>query len=660
MNRLIDAKSPYLRHAAHQEIDWYPWGDEPFDRASKEDKPIFLSSGAVWCHWCHVMAKECFEDPEVVGILNEHFISIKLDRDERPDIDRRYQRAAAVSGAGGGWPLSVFLSTDRKPFFIGTYFPPTDAYGRPGFRTLLGTIADVYRNRRDELVAQADKVAGYLQMKEPSGGEIDKSLLDKAAGAILSQFDTKNGGFGTAPKFPMAGAMDFLFQRHALVPDGGLTRALRKTLEAMAKGGFHDQLAGGFHRYSTDEGWLVPHFEKMADDNSWLLKNYLDGYVVFGDDYFRQVAQGIVTFLTTVLADPQGGFYASQDADVTPDDEGGYFTWHEADFKRVLTDEENRVLSLHFLHEKGSLPHDPGRKVLFVTVEADEIARRLSLSFDRVTELIASAREKLLKERAGRQTPYVDTTLYTSLNGMCISSLLRAFRVFKDRKLEDMCIKSLARMTRENLAGKELLHCQNIPAMLDDFVFIVEAFVEAYEVTGVTQYLDMADELMETCLLKFWDEEQGGFFDTDREVLGVRLKGVEDIPHPSANSTGIMQMVRLSVLLDKGRYRDLAETALKAFAPAVTHMGVHGGYFFSALDAYFHMVKLTMGMPQSTPLTQAVLARLKPHSTIVYEEEATQTVIPCIGTTCYEPIENEAGLDRFLAETLREVAAKTV
>ena len=660
MNRLHTEKSPYLRHAAHQEIDWYPWGDEPFERAAKEEKPLFLSSGAVWCHWCHVMAKESFENQEVAAILNEFFICIKLDRDERPDIDRRYQRAAAISGVSGGWPLSVFLSPDRRPFFIGTYFPPQDSYGRPGFKTLLRTISEMYRTRRDELLAQADKVAGYLEPKYPSAGEISDDLLTEAIETILSQIDPVNGGFGGAPKFPMGGATDFLFQRCAVSPQGTLATSLRKTLESMAKGGFHDQLAGGFHRYSTDERWLIPHFEKMADDNAWLLRNYLDGYAVLKEEYFRDVAGGIVNFLTTVLADPQGGFYASQDADVTPDDEGGYFTWTEADFVRLLTDDENKVVSLHFLHQRGSLPHDPERKVLCIAAEPDEIARRLGLSLERVGELIASGREKLLQERLRRQTPYIDTTLYTSLNGMCISSLLKAYRIFKERRLEEFSIKSLARITRENMVGNELFHCRNIAAMLDDYVCLAEALTEAYEVTGVSQYLDLADKLMEACISKFWDDGEGGFFDTDGEVLGVRLKGVEDIPHPSANSVAIMQLVKLSLLLDKEKYRTYAERALKTFAVTAEKMGVHGGFFFAALDAYRHMVKLTVEALPATPLADAALARLKPYSALVYSKGTTNQIIPCVGTTCYEPVGDAQGLERFFKETFMHQAVREV
>lgn len=363
MNRLSGEKSAYLRHAAHQKIDWHPWSDEVFEKARRENKPVFLSTGAVWCHWCHVMAKECFEDEEVTRLLNEHFLNIKLDRDERPEIDRRYQKAVIAMGSPGGWPLSVFLTPDRKPFFGGTYFPPDDLYGRPGFKRVLRSVVEFYHTNGIRVYEYSDRVMDFLKTAPMPSGEIGGSLLDQAVRDILSEYDPQNGGFGKMPKFPMPGAMEFLMRRYFFTGNESVGLVVRKTLEAMAKGGFHDQLGGGFHRYSVDEGWIVPHFEKMADDNSWLLRNYVDAYALFGDRYFRDVAKGVTGFFRDVLSDPEGGFYASQDADVTPDDEGGYFTWREKDFRKVLNDDEYRALSLHLLHERGAMHHDPSKKV---------------------------------------------------------------------------------------------------------------------------------------------------------------------------------------------------------------------------------------------------------------------------------------------------------
>jgi len=432
MNRLSREKSPYLRHSAHQKIEWYTWSDEAFGRAKKEDKPIFLSTGAIWCHWCHVMAKECFENEEIVEFLNEHFINIKLDRDERPDIDRRYQQAVTAMGSGGGWPLSVFLTPDRKPFFGGTYFPPEDILDRPGFKRVLRAIVDFYKSKREEISQYSEELMNSLKPKPLLYGEIKESMINEATTSILSTLDPQNGGFGSAPKFPMSGALEFLINRYFFTRNESLGYTVKKTLESMAKGGLHDQIGGGFHRYSTDEAWILPHFEKMADDNAWLLRNYIDAYFLFGDNYFKEVAEGIIRFLRDVLSDHDGGFYASQDADVTPDDEGGYFTWRDADFRRVLTDEEYKVLSLHFLHEMGSMHHDESKKVLFVVREAKEIADTLKKDVNNVQEIIISGKEKLLKERNNRQAPFVDDTLYTALNGMLITAFLKAYRILKE------------------------------------------------------------------------------------------------------------------------------------------------------------------------------------------------------------------------------------
>ena len=411
MNRLAHEKSAYLKHAARQKIDWYPWSEEAFQRAQREDKPVFLSTGAVWCHWCHVMAEECFENDEIVQLMNRLFVNIKLDRDERPDIDRRYQQAVSAMGAGGGWPLSVFLTPDKKPFFGGTYFPPEDRQGRPGFKNVLGAVSNFYKVKREEAENYALEIMETLKPEALQPGELSESFLDDAATGMLSQADPENGGFGTAPKFPMPGALEFLIRRSFMGRSSSIGLAVRKTLESMARGGFHDQLGGGFHRYSVDASWIVPHFEKMADDNAWLLRNYCDAYSVFGDERFKEVAQGIIRFVRDVLSDPEGGFYASQDADVTPGDEGGYFTWTDEDLKRVLTDEEYRVLSLHFFHERGSLHHDPAKKVLFVVMEPGEIAEKLGMAEKAVAENIGRGKRKLLTERDARQTPFVDTTL---------------------------------------------------------------------------------------------------------------------------------------------------------------------------------------------------------------------------------------------------------
>jgi uncharacterized protein YyaL (SSP411 family) len=647
MNRLASEKSAYLRHAADQKIDWYPWSDEPFERARREDKPVFLSTGAVWCHWCHVMAKESFNDEEVVRLLNEYYICIKLDRDERPDIDRRYQQAVAAMGNGSGWPLSVFLTPERKPFFGGTYFPPEDSHGRPGFRKVLWSVSDFYRDKRGEVEEYAKNLLGYLRPGPGESGAVEKSLIEKAEAQILSDFDLQNGGFGASPKFPMSGAIEFLLNRYFLGGNETAGFAVRKTLEAMAKGGFHDQIGGGFHRYSVDEAWIVPHFEKMADDNAWLLRNYVNAWSVFDVEYFRNVAQGIISFVREVLSDPEGGFYASQDADVTPDDEGGYFTWTEEAFRNPLTPEEYEVLSLYLLHERGAMHHDPGKRVLFVSLEPEEVVKRTGMNAEKVHDLIDSGRKKLLAERRKRETPFIDKTMYTSLNGMLITSFLCAFSAFGGKDVREFALRSLDRVLKIRLKGDVFYHSDGVKAMLDDYIYLVEALLAAYEVTAEVMYLGKAEEVMGVCFAEFWDDDSGGFFDTEDEILGGRLKTVEDVPQPSANATGILQLLKLSAMTGKDDYLDRAEKAVRSFSGRARDLGIHAGHYFSSMNASFHLLRLAVEASPESELAKTALSFFSPFKSIVYAEDSGR-VTPCLNGVCYEPVSDPVDLKSFL------------
>ena len=649
MSRLANEHSPYLRHAARQKIDWYPWSDEPFLRAEREGKAVFLSSGGVWCHWCHVMAKESFEDDGVAALLNELFVCVKLDRDERPDIDRRYQQAVALMGGAGGWPLSVFLTPDRRPFFGGTYFPPDDRYGRPGFKKVLRSVSEFYGARKDEAAQFGVRIMDSLRPEAAPPGDLRKEALDEAAAAMLAHLDGTNGGFGRAPKFPMPGAIAFLLHR-AAAQDREAEAAVKATLDGMARGGFRDHLGGGFHRYAVDEGWFVPHFEKMADDNAWLLRNYLDAFALFGDERYREVAEGIVRFFREVLSDPAGGFFASQDADVTPDDEGGYFTWTDGAMKDILTIEEYEVLSLRFLHERGSLHHDPEKKVLCAARETAAIAEEAGMPVERVQVLLAGGAAKLLAARNGREAPFVDTTLYTSLNCMCITSFCRAYRVLGDARLRDFALLSLDRVLRERCADGALEHSPGVPAVLDDHVYLVEALVAAYEATGDRAHLDRAAASMERCLAQFGDPA-GGFFDTAAEVLGARLKRIEDVPHPSANGVAALQLVKLFHLTGVDGLRAAAERALRAFAPAAPEMSIHAGTYFSALVAWFGTLTLTVESPPDSELARAAMRLSGPPTAVKYGPDRGR-VVPCVNDACFEPVTDAAELARFTKKAI--------
>lgn len=647
MNKLANQKSAYLQHAAHQKINWYPWADEAFEKAKQEDKPVFLSSGAIWCHWCHVMAKESFEDPEVAQILNDNFIAIKLDRDEMPDIDRRYQQVVAATGFGGGWPLSVFLTSDKKPFYGGTYFPPNEGFGRPAFKAILMAIAQLYRTQRDQVTESSEQLLDMLKHKPLGAGDIRESLIEEGTNIIMKSADTTYGGFGSAPKFPMSGAIEFLLARYFFTRDETLGAALRKTLTSMAKGGFHDQLAGGFHRYSTDQAWIIPHFEKMADDNAWLLRNYVDAYSLFGDPYFKEIAGGIISFTRKELSHQDGGFYASQDADVTPDDEGGYFTWTDDEFKSLLTKEEYSVLAPYFLHEKAMMHHDSSKRVLYIEKSLEDVAKMTGMDADTVNRILEQGKKKLLSARETRTKPFVDTAMYSSLNGMYISSFLKAYRVVGKEEVKDFALKSLERILSINTDDSNVFHTPGIKGLLDDHIHLIDALVSAYEATGNAAYLEKADQFMTRSIELFWDDDEGGFFDTDQEVLGTRLKGIEDIPQPSANSLAIILLIKLSFIQDKSGYRTLAEKALKVFSSWAQTTGVHGGYYFSALDAYYNGLELTVSTSAGAELAETARSTFRPYTTIAYREEQGY-VSPCVGNICYEPIKEPDALRKFL------------
>lgn len=651
MNRLQAESSAYLKHAADQKIDWYPWSEEAFERARTENKPVFLSSGGVWCHWCHVMAKESFYNEETAGLLNDHFISIKLDRDEHPDIDRIYQQAVSAMGSGGGWPLSIFLTPEKKPFFGGTYFPPVDGHGRPAFNKVLREVVRFYRENRGQIAAYTEKLLAFLKQEPHTEGEVNEGMLDGAVTDIMDEYDSRNGGFGKIPKFHMPGAVEFLLNRYFITGKAEIAEAVTKTLKSMARGGFQDQLQGGFHRYSTDESWIVPHFEKMADDNAWLLRNYADAYGLFGDGYLKETAEGIIVFLKEVLSDPGGGFYASQDADVTPDDEGGYFTWTEDDFRRVVGDEAYQVLSLHFFDERGSMHHDRSKKVLSVAADPEEIAARLGMSLQTVIDTMKAGKDKLLEERSCRKAPFIDKAIYTSLNGMLISACLHAYRSIPDEWLRQFSLMSIERIMREHFDGSTLFHAKGVKALLTDYIFFIDALIIAYETSGEQRFLEHAQTLMDICIGKLWDTGEGGFFDSEADILNVRLKGIEDMPHPSANALAITVLLKLSGITDDRKYLHNAETILKIFALRTKDMGVHAGYYYCALDAFFNMTSLSINADPPGELAAAARSVFFPYRCITYGENSGQ-VVACRRGVCYEPLDSPEGIRAFFRKEI--------
>src|SRR6202162_2802834 len=481
-NSLARASSAYLRSAMHQPVQWHEWSEDAFASARRENKPMLLDIGAVWCHWCHVMDRESYEDPEVAAIVNEHFIAVKVDRDERPDIDSRYQAAVSAVSGQGGWPLTAFLTPDGKPFYGGTYFPPTDGYGRPSFKRVLISIANAYKEKNGDVVEQAKMVESAIAQAESVAGRdgrVSESIIAAIEKSAFSMFDPQHGGFGQAPKFPHPSALDLLIERYAREvksptlrqAQGRLSRAenaremghpdlrglIVTTLEHMANGGVYDQLAGGFHRYSVDERWVVPHFEKMCYDNSELLKNYVHGHQSTGSEFFANVARDIIRWMDEWLSDRErGGFYASQDADYSMDDDGDYFTWTLDEARAVLTPEEAKVAALHYdINEIGEMHHNPAKNVLWVRAPIEEIARRMSLSAERVKDLLDAAKKKMYAARLRRTTPYVDKTVYVGWNSLCVSAYLEAAKVLSLSEARRFALKSLDRVLAEAWGTKQ-------------------------------------------------------------------------------------------------------------------------------------------------------------------------------------------------------------
>jgi uncharacterized protein YyaL (SSP411 family) len=599
-NRLKDSVSPYLRSAAHQPIDWYEWGEEAFARSRTEDKPILLDIGAVWCHWCHVIDRESYENPALADLINQLFIPVKVDRDERPDVDARYQAAIGAISGQGGWPLTAFLTPEGKPFFGGTYFPPDDAMGRPGFRRVLLSIAEAYRNRRGEVDRAAESLAEAVAKAEAfSGarGRFDAQVVDELVDSIARMFDPRHGGFGQAPKFPHPGALDLLLERYQATRDAHLLAVVETTLEKMASGGVYDQLAGGFHRYSVDERWLVPHFEKMSYDNSELLKNYLHGYQATGKARFREIAEGIIGWVDETLSDQQrGGFYASQDADYSLEDDGDYFTWTQQELRSVLTAEEARAVELYYdVEPHGEMHHNPAKNVLWLARAPEEIARELGGDEAGTRLLLSSARGKMLAARRRRPTPKIDTTLYVSWNAIFASAYLEAARVLDRSDCRNFALRTLDRVLAEAWDdARGFAHRIGgpwLPGVLDDQVFAAAALLDAYEATLERRYFRAAERAVQLALAKFWDEQAGGFFDrpSDAAPLGgmdVRRKPFQDSPTPGANSIAAIVLDRLYSYTNDSAYRQRAQQTLEAFSGIASQYGLFASSY--ALAALLH------------------------------------------------------------------------
>ncbi len=615
-NALSGARSAYLRSAMHQPVQWNEWGSEAFAQAQAEDKPILLDIGAVWCHWCHVMDRESYEDPETARLINEHFIAIKVDRDERPDVDARYQAAVAAISGQGGWPLTAFLTPNGRPFFGGTYFPPLDQHGRPGLRRVLMTMAEAFQKRREEVDETSASVMAAIEQNETFDGsaqlqtkQTGAELVERIIDSALKLFDPRFGGFGSQPKFPNSAALNLLIDeagRTNASPERtqAARRAVLLTLEKMSKGGIYDHLAGGFHRYSVDERWVVPHFEKMSYDNSELLRNYVRAFQSFAEPECARIARETIAWVDTWLSDRVlGGFYASQDADESLKDDGDYFTWTKAEAEALLTPEESAIVCPFYdIGELGDMQHNPQKNVLHVEQTMEAVAKAAGVTVELGRELLLSGRAKLYAARLERATPFVDKTIYAGWNAMMISAYLDAGRVLEEPAAIAFALKTLDRILAEALhEDGTLSHVAAyadgvgrgayVSGVLEDYLFLAHAALDAWEATGEMSYFNTSLALAETVLARFQDRQKGGFFDTEvlaegeqrLGVLNAPRKPLQDAPTPGGNPVAASLLQRLAELTGRADLRQAAEATLTCFAGVVEHFGLYAASYGLAL-----------------------------------------------------------------------------
>jgi len=667
MNRLSGAASAYLASAAHQPVHWYSWSDEAFAAARAQDRPILLDIGAVWCHWCHVMDRESYEDPRLAAFLNERYVCIKVDRDERPDVDARYQRAVQALAGQGGWPLTAFLTPDGDVFFGGTYFPPDEQLGRTAFRTVLERVLEAYRTQPDRVRASAaelrSRVGASLVEGEP--GDLSAAMLDAAADRIAGVFDFRNGGFGSQPKFPHPSAIEFLLARWWDTGAPWMREIVERTLTGMALGGVHDQLGGGFHRYSVDARWIVPHFEKMSYDNAELLKAYLHAYSAFGTPLYRDVAEGIVRWNLEVMCDREhGGFAASQDADISLDDDGDYFTWTVEEAEAVLPEGERGAARLRWgIDPEGEMHHDPRRNVLHVARTTSQVAAEMGVGEADVVALLASAEAKMRAARARRTMPFVDRAVYTNWNAMMAEAFLEASGVLGRHDCREFALRTLERLWSEAWqSGGGMAHRAGAAApavLLDDQVQAASAAIAAFEHTGAVQWLERAQKLAQLVVERFRDP-RGGFYDTpeaagDTGFLSQRAKPIQDAPTPSPNAVAALVFLRLYAVTGEAQHRAEAESALRAFAGGAANLGLYAATYFRAADWLLTGGStIVVADATTTDLATMALATYRPRKVVVLTPSPiTHHLSPpfasvCSGTACASPARTASELRRTM------------
>ena len=629
-NHLSSETSPYLLQHKNNPVDWYGWNDDALKKAKDENKPIFLSIGYSACHWCHVMAHESFENDDVAEFMNENFVNIKVDREERPDIDDIYQKVCQIATGQGGWPLSIFLTPDQKPFYAGTYFPVLDSYGRPGFGSICRQLSQAWIEKPKDIEKSAEKFLLTLQKAEaitvPS--KLERVLLDEAALNLFQLGDSAYGGFGSAPKFPNAANVSFLFNYAKLSGHSKFTEFGLKTLKKMAKGGIFDQIGGGFHRYSTDAKWLVPHFEKMLYDNALIPVNFAEAYQITNDPFYLEVLEKTLDFVLRDMTSPEGGFYSAYDAD-SEGVEGKFYVWTKKEIKEILGDDADIFCLFYDVTDGGNWE---GNTILCNNLCLSNIAFNFGITEEKVREILKASSEKLLKVRSNRIPPGLDDKVLVSWNSLMITAFAKGYRVTNNTKYLDAAKNCISFIEKNLFSDDNLLRTYKngtakIDGYLEDYSYFVNALLDVFEIEPDVKYLKLASKLGHHLVDHFWDSENNNFFMTsdNHEKLIIRPKSNYDLSLPSGNSVSAFVMLRLHHILHEKKFLDITTKILESQAQMAAENPFGFGYLLNTLAIYLEKpVEITIINQENSEICQSLISKYLPNSFRVTINDSTQ------------------------------------
>ncbi len=676
-NRLSQESSPYLLQHASNPVAWNPWGEEALTASREQDKPILLSIGYSACHWCHVMEHESFENEEIAQVMNDEFINIKVDREERPDLDAIYMNFVQMTTGSGGWPLTVFLTPDLVPFYGGTYFPPDDRYGRPGFKRVLEQIKEAFRQRRGEIEAgQAETIRRLQEASQWSIAEevIQETVLDEAYNGCRQQFDSHHGGFGGAPKFPSAMVLASLLRYSKRRGSESALDMASLTLDEMARGGIYDQLGGGFHRYSVDERWLIPHFEKMLYDNALLARVYLEAHQLTGNPFYRTVVEETLDYVGREMRHPEGGFYSAQDAD-SEGEEGKFYAWTPDEIQEILGEEDAEIFNGYF--DVTSTGNFEGSNVLHPRLELAAHARNVGISPGQLTDLLTQARAKLLEVRETRIKPGLDDKVLASWNGLMLTAFAEAAFTLDRPDYLETAVSNAEFLSTQMVVEDRLFRTwkdgkAKLNGYLEDYAMVVEGWIATYQATGDTRWLDDAAALIEAQIRLYWDPESKDFYFTpsDHERLLIRHKEYMDNATPSGNAVSCFNLLRLAKILGKRDYHEKAEHMLGRVSRALSRHPLAFGFWQQALDFFLGPVQefaLVGPQTEQEQLLAAIKGRYLPNKVLASSEsvddalgrkipllagkmalEGKATAYLCKDYACQKPVTTRAELEELL------------